>query len=100
MVSRNSDTLSATEKANIPRLYRSVILTPLLRCLGTLKAARLTIHSIHPNNVYTDREFVEKSKRLGYKVYPYTVNSIARYEELLDFGVDGVFSNEPEVFEK
>lgn len=58
----------------------------------------LNIKSIHPNNVYTDREFVESCKNRGYKVYPYTVNSKKRYEELLDFGVDGVFSNNPEIF--
>lgn len=64
------------------------------------KSSGLNITSIHPNNVYTDREFVEQCKNLGYKVFPYTVNSEARYEELVDFGVDGVFSNNPEVFNK
>lgn len=60
----------------------------------------LTISSIHPNDVYTDRSFVEACKARGYNVYPYTVNSMERYKELLDFGVDGVFSNNPEIFGK
>ncbi|MHA6250854.1 glycerophosphodiester phosphodiesterase [Oceanobacillus sp. CAU 1775] len=60
----------------------------------------LPISSIHPNHVYVDREFVENCKRLGYKVYPYTVSSKDRYEELIDYGVDGVFSNEPGIFTK
>ncbi|OZU88362.1 hypothetical protein CIL03_11980 [Virgibacillus indicus] len=60
----------------------------------------LEVASIHPNQVYTDREFVKQCKASGYKVYPYTVNDLKHYEELVDFGVDGVFSNNPEIFGK
>ncbi|WP_175631957.1 glycerophosphodiester phosphodiesterase [Virgibacillus siamensis] len=58
----------------------------------------LNITSIHPNQVYTDQTFVQECKKLGYKVYPYTVSNWERYEEMLNFGVDGVFSNSPEIF--
>ncbi|RKQ34306.1 glycerophosphodiester phosphodiesterase [Oceanobacillus halophilus] len=58
----------------------------------------LNITSIHPNQVYTDRLFIEYCKAYGFKVYPYTVNSVEHYEALLDYGVDGVFSNNPGVF--
>ncbi|WP_404455625.1 glycerophosphodiester phosphodiesterase [Virgibacillus necropolis] len=70
----------------------------ILRAWDYAKNSGLNISSIHPNNVYTDREFVENCKQLGYKVYPYTVNSKKRYEELVGYGVDGVFSNNPEIF--
>ncbi|MBY7144647.1 glycerophosphodiester phosphodiesterase [Virgibacillus sp. NKC19-3] len=60
----------------------------------------LNIRSIHPHHVYTDRNFVENCKALGYEVYPFTVNATERYAELLDYGVDGVFSNNPEIFDK
>ena len=70
----------------------------ILKAWDYAKNSGLHIHSIHPNDVYTDRAFVETCKECGYKVYPYTVNSVERYEELLDFGVDGVFSNNPEIF--
>lgn len=63
-----------------------------------VKNSGLNITSIHPNHVYVDRSFVKSCKNYGYEVYPYTVNSIGRYEELVDFGVDGVFSNNPEIF--
>ena len=65
-----------------------------------VKNSGLYITSIHPNDVYTDRHFVEQCKAYGFKVYPYTVNKIARYEELIDYGVDGVFSNNPELFSR
>ncbi|MCC2248681.1 MAG: glycerophosphodiester phosphodiesterase [Bacillota bacterium] len=58
----------------------------------------LTITSIHPNNVYTDKSFIENCHNRGYKVYPYTVNHKERYRELVNYGVDGVFSNNPEIF--
>ncbi|ASN04126.1 glycerophosphodiester phosphodiesterase [Virgibacillus necropolis] len=70
----------------------------ILRAWEYAKDSGLNITSIHPNNVYTDRKFVEKCKENGFNVYPYTVNSVKRYEELVDFGVDGVFSNNPAVF--
>lgn len=60
----------------------------------------LEVTSIHPNQVYTDREFVEQCKASGYQVYPFTVNNVEHYEELAEFGVDGVFSNNPEIFGK
>ncbi|WP_430790326.1 glycerophosphodiester phosphodiesterase [Virgibacillus flavescens] len=72
----------------------------ILRAWEYAKNSGLQISSIHPNNVYTDHEFVQSCMNYGYKVYPYTVNSIERYDELVDFGVDGVFSNNPEVFIK
>lgn len=62
------------------------------------KNSGLNISSIHPNQVYTDQTFVEECKKLGYKVYPYTVNSQQRYKRLLDIGVDGVFSNSVDIF--
>lgn len=71
------------------------------RILEPWKYARnsgIKVTSIHPNQVYTDREFVDQCKAFGYKVFPYTVNDVEHYEELVDFGVDGVFSNNPGVF--
>ncbi|WP_174614876.1 glycerophosphodiester phosphodiesterase [Virgibacillus ihumii] len=62
------------------------------------KNSGLNINSIHPNQIYTDQTFVEECKKLGYKVYPYTVNGQKQYEKLLDYGVDGVFSNWPDIF--
>ncbi|GAA0604810.1 glycerophosphodiester phosphodiesterase [Virgibacillus siamensis] len=70
----------------------------ILNAWDYAKNSGLHISSIHPNQVYTDQTFVEECKKLGYKVYPYTVSDQERYEELLGFGVDGVFSNSPGIF--
>lgn len=58
----------------------------------------LNIRSLHPNQVYVDQTFVQECKKKGYEVYPFTVSDRVRYEELVGFGVDGVFSNAPGVF--
>ncbi|MFD1363681.1 glycerophosphodiester phosphodiesterase [Lentibacillus salinarum] len=58
----------------------------------------LNIRSLHPNQVYVDQTFVQECKRRGFEIYPFTVNHFERYKELVSFGVDGVFSNEPRVF--
>lgn len=70
----------------------------ILRAWEYAKNSGLNISSIHPNNVYTDHQFIQNCQKNGYKVYPYTVNSVSRYEELVDYGVDGVFSNNARIF--
>lgn len=62
------------------------------------KNSNLNLVSVHPHFSYTDREFVEEFHKLGLKVYPYTVNKMDTYNRLLDIGVDGVFSNNPNIF--
>lgn len=62
------------------------------------KQTGLDIYSIHPNAVYTDKELIEAFHKAGYKVYPYTVNDDKLYEQLVEAGVDGVFSNNPSIF--
>jgi glycerophosphoryl diester phosphodiesterase len=72
----------------------------LLKPWQYAKYSGLNIYSVHPMQNWTDRELIEECHSLGYKVFPYTVNSENRYEQLLDLGVDGVFSNNPDIFTK
>lgn len=62
------------------------------------KNCGLNVYSIHPNVAHTDEELIKECQNVGYKVYPYTVNMVEKYEELVDWGVDGVFSNNPQIF--
>ena len=62
------------------------------------KQTGLDIYSIHPNAVYTDEAFITACHEAGYKVYPFTVNRRRDYEKLTSAGVDGIFSNNPELF--
>ncbi|MDY0404747.1 glycerophosphodiester phosphodiesterase family protein [Virgibacillus sp. 179-BFC.A HS] len=62
------------------------------------KNSGLRVASIHPNVVYTDKAFIAACHRYGYKVFPFTVNRMSQYRKLVEWGVDGVFSNNPEIF--
>lgn len=50
---------------------------------------------IQPPHVTVDAAFVAKARAVGAKVHPWTVNDRERMEELLDFGVDGIFTDDP-----
>lgn len=36
----------------------------------------------------------------GFQVYPFTIDKQKRYDELITYGTDGVFSNNPNIFSK
>jgi glycerophosphoryl diester phosphodiesterase len=46
--------------------------------------------------VGVDAVFVEKARAVGAKVHPWTVNDPVRMQELIDLGVDGMFTDDPE----
>jgi len=54
---------------------------------------------INPNESLVDRKFMQKARDAGVRVIPYTVNDRNRMEELLDLGVDGMFTNYPEMLQ-
>lgn len=58
----------------------------------------LPLASVHPLFTTVSQDFVDQFHRRGLKVYPYTVNEIDYYEHLINQGVDGVFSNNPNIF--
>lgn len=62
------------------------------------KNCGLTLASVHPHYSYTDKQLIDEFHKLGLKVYPYTVSDMGTYHKLVDLGVDGVFSNNPEIF--
>nr|WP_256438978.1 glycerophosphodiester phosphodiesterase family protein [Virgibacillus sp. MSJ-26] len=62
------------------------------------KMTGLDIYSLHPNGVYMTEELIESIHDAGYKVFPYTINKEEDYEKLVAGGVDGVFSNNPNIF--
>lgn len=62
------------------------------------KNTGLKLASVHPLYSIVDQEFVDEFHALGLKVYPYTVDEEEDYERLRALGVDGVFSNNPNIF--
>ena len=94
----NHDTLQyfQTEAPHIP--LGLLFERRAIRLLKAVKRSGLQVYSIHPNKSHVNKRFIKKCHEAGYKVYPYTVNDVATYERFKKWGIDGVFSDNPEIF--
>lgn len=60
-------------------------------------AAELQCYSVHVNRKALDALRVKEIKTQGYQLFVYTVNSRRQAKKLLDWGVDAVFSDYPDL---
>jgi glycerophosphoryl diester phosphodiesterase len=60
-------------------------------------AEELGAYSIHPGLKFINRRFVEDAHLRGLKVFVFTVNSAEEIERMRLLGVDGVFTDYPEL---
>jgi glycerophosphoryl diester phosphodiesterase len=58
-------------------------------------AENLHAYSVHLDKNFINHEFVADAKQRGLKVMTYTVDKQQEIEEMLNLGVDGIFSNYP-----
>ncbi len=61
------------------------------------EAARSGCRAWHPCHTHLSPEVIGAAHRLGLKVNTWTVDESERLEELVGWGVDGIFTNAPEV---
>lgn len=54
------------------------------------------VFACHPGQQSLRRYQVKELQQKGLKVHPYTVDDISEMEKLINWGVDGIFTNEPE----
>ncbi|MBN6206565.1 hypothetical protein JYK21_08870 [Ralstonia pickettii] len=71
---------------------------PLIKPWDYAVNSGLDVTSIHPNRVFLNKELIDGCHTHGYEVYPYTVNKLEEYKQFVEWGVDGVFSNNPKLF--
>ena len=57
-------------------------------------------YSYHPNESFVTTSIIEKLKACGYRIFPYTVNDEERMLNLIQMGVNGIISDEPEKLRK
>ncbi len=62
------------------------------------EASLLGTRRVHINQQWLWSGFVKSMKHRGYELYAYTVNSRDRAEELEAWGVDGIFTDYPNLF--
>lgn len=58
-------------------------------------AQRLNAYSIHIDKNFINHEFVVDAKSRGLEIYAYTVDKQEDIEQMLEYGVDGIFTNYP-----
>lgn len=58
-------------------------------------AQQLGMHSVHCEHNFIDQELVERAHELGLRVYVYTVDLPNEIEDMLQLGIDGIFTNYP-----
>ncbi len=52
---------------------------------------------IGPNHTYLNEAYVQKVVQNGLDIHPYTVNTKERMKTLIDWGVTGMFTNNPDI---
>ncbi|MBN1270498.1 MAG: glycerophosphodiester phosphodiesterase [Kiritimatiellae bacterium] len=99
----NSVLLSAVDPAMLRHVRRADarmptgLLLPEPTDAGPSIAETLGAFSIHPSLRWVHPRLVEEAHRRGLRVYVYTVNSQEDCRRLRDMGVDGVFTDYPEI---
>ena len=57
---------------------------------------KLNAVAINPDYKSLDKNNIEKIKKAGFKLYPWTVNTHENILNLIDLGVDGIITDYPE----
>lgn len=52
---------------------------------------------VGPNHTYLNEEYIQKVVNNGLEIHPYTVNDKERMQQLIDWGVTGIFTNFPDL---
>lgn len=50
-----------------------------------------------PEHLLVDEEYVKEYHKLGYKIYPWTVNDPNEMRKLIQVGVDGIITDKPDL---
>jgi glycerophosphoryl diester phosphodiesterase len=59
-------------------------------------AKEVGAYSVNPYHKSIDYKFINRSRELNLRVYPWTVNEREDIQRVIDFGVDGVISDYPD----
>ena len=65
-----------------------------LRCVEDVNAV-----SLHPHTSVVTKRMVKKAHEKGLQVHVFTVNTVADLKRMIDIGVDGIFSDYPEMMQ-
>ncbi|WP_405599178.1 MULTISPECIES: glycerophosphodiester phosphodiesterase [unclassified Pseudoalteromonas] len=58
-------------------------------------AEDLNAYSVHVDKSFVNKAFTDDAKKRGLKIYAYTVDKEQDIALMLDYGIDGIFTNDP-----
>jgi glycerophosphoryl diester phosphodiesterase len=70
---------------------------PLSEELALGICSRQGAYSFHPDENFVTPSLIETLKADGFRIFPYTINKEKRMEQLIQWGVTGIISDEPEL---
>ena len=74
--------------------------TPLEDDFAVALCQRHNAYSFHPNECLVTSKLVQLLKTEGFRIFPYTINTEKRMEQLIELGVSGIITDEPEILWK
>ncbi len=85
---------------NIRNQFSDIFLVKLVSTLNTseIEIAKNIADGIGPNFVNTTKESVNEAHSKGLIVHPWTVNEKADMDKAISYGVDGFFTNYPDLY--
>ena len=83
---------------NVLPTYEIAVLEKWSAVRGITEARLLGTKRVHFNQQWLWSRLIYSLRHHGYQVYAYTVNSRDRAEELAQWGVDGIFTDYPSLF--
>ncbi|NIM47412.1 MAG: hypothetical protein GTN40_04635 [Candidatus Aenigmarchaeota archaeon] len=78
--------------------YKKNLITSTKSQLKTLKEVRADF--LFPLFIFVRKSMVKKIKDSGFKIIPWTINSELIAKRLVDWGIDGIISNKPDMVRK
>jgi glycerophosphoryl diester phosphodiesterase len=94
----NHHELRAIKKIN-PRIQTGALMIALPLDYARFAQA-LKSYSVHPSIEFIDQAFVDDAHRRGLKVYVFTVNHADDLAKMQVLGVDGIFTDYPDILKK
>ncbi len=101
--SKNSILVSSfnhRELHRVKELSSHILIGVLISCLPVDDAGIATdlrAFSVHPSVEFIDKRFVDDARGRGLRVYAYTVNHQEELKRMKELGVDGVFTDYPDM---
>lgn len=89
------DTALARVRELEPAARLGLLVSPRSNIAVLERAARLAAEAVHPQLEITTRELVDELHGGGYKVHVFTVDDPDDQRRLIDWSVDGLFTNLP-----